>query len=246
MQGMKQKITQRGAQGALTLPLSITFDRGRRGRCGATMLLSRNSVLSPHDVASAHRGRGGFFQAWSLRFRSRRFHLENAQRSSNICARGSTASPVEIRSNPNGRHYWCQGGAGIRSERGRENGEMSAPVPLALAPPSYSAGSRTSCSCRVLRRQWPRTRKPAPPAVNRSRHPRIGDAVKRPSAGLAWQQGRGPSSHTDPGAGNSCCTNRERTPGMSLRSRGGPRCSNTRQHASPHELGRPLSRRVRA
>lgn len=139
-----------------------------------------------------------------------------------IYARGvPQCSPVEIRSNTNGRHYWCQGRAGIRRREG-EHGEMSAPLSLALAPSSPSAGSRTSCSCRVLRRQWPGTRKPAPPAVNRFRHPRIDDAVKRSSAGLAWPQGRGPSSHTDPGAGNSCCTNGERTPGMSLRNGGGP------------------------
>lgn len=58
MQGMKQKITQRGCQGSLFPALSINFDRGRCGRRGATMLLSLNSVLSPRDVASAHRGRG--------------------------------------------------------------------------------------------------------------------------------------------------------------------------------------------
>lgn len=85
------------------------------------MLLSLNFVLSPRDVASAHRGRGWILaQAWRLRFRSRRFPSK-CSALLQYMGEGFHNVPVEIRSNPNERHRWCQGGAGIRrrEERGR-------------------------------------------------------------------------------------------------------------------------------
>ncbi len=97
------------------------------------MLLSLNSVLSPRDVASAHRGRGWILLSVESPLSVSAFPLAKCSALLQYMREGvPLRPPFKIRSNPNGRYYRCQGKSGNAMTRGG-NGEMSASLPLALA-----------------------------------------------------------------------------------------------------------------